>query len=515
MLNKNLKDKLVKNSLWAISVSVINKIGALVLTILLARYLLPEKYGIYSIVLSIAMIFYTFSDLGVNSTLLRYISHSETREKNKLYAYYNYIFKIKITLTAITASILFITAYPLSFYIFRNEDLFVPLLISAAYITFFTLESFYTTIYYAFNKVKYVIIKETASQIIKITLALLVFYLISSTYYLVGIFSSFALASAITLAFLIYYSHKIGSKMYKKPKENVSIDKKRIKKFIKYLTIASISTVFFAFADSIIMGFFLNPEYVGYYRAAFAFVIGVSTLILSPSALFLAYFTKIKEKEELNAFLNKLLKYFSIISVPITFGLLLVGKYFIRLFYGYSFLPSSSILYILSIIILPSIFVNIFILLFSAREKTNIPAKLMIKTTIVNIVLMIILINALLIISPLWATRGAAIAIAISFLYYFIISWAEIKKNFNMKLDFFLSKPLLSAVFMYFSTLLIFSNVGDMNLFYGILEVLTGVIIYFLVLFLFKGITKHDLFFISILFKKKSITKNNFVSNVN
>ena len=381
MLNKNLKDNLVKNSLWAILVSIINKMGALILTILLARFLLPEKYGIYSIVLSIAMIFYTFSDLGVNSTLLRYISNSEAREKSKLRAYSNYIFKIKITLTALTAAILFIAAYPLSFYVYKNGDLFVPLLISAVYITFFTLESFYATIFYAYNKVKYVIIKETANQIIKIALALLVFYLISTTYYLVGIFSSFALASVITLSFLIYYSHKIGSKVYKKNKENVKIDKKRIRRYIKYLTIASISTVFFAFADSIIMGFFLNPEFVGYYRAAFAFVIGVSTLILSPSALLLAYFTKIKKKEELNAFLNKLLKYFSIISIPLTFGLLLVGKYFIRLFYGYSFLPSASILYILSIIILPSIFVNIFILLFSAKEKTNIPAKLMIKTT--------------------------------------------------------------------------------------------------------------------------------------
>ena len=70
----SFKKNLLKNASWGFASSLANRAGGLIFTIILARFLLPEKFGIYSIVLSVSMLFFTFADLGVNSTFVRYIS---------------------------------------------------------------------------------------------------------------------------------------------------------------------------------------------------------------------------------------------------------------------------------------------------------------------------------------------------------------------------------------------------------------------------------------------------------
>ena len=499
MKEYSLKQRLIKNSFWSLSISLINKIGSLIFAVILARFLMPENFGIYSIALSIAVLVSTFADLGINSALVRFISYSLYKEKRKISAYYRYLLKIKFILAIVTSVFLLIAAYPLSFYVFKNANLFLPLLISSFYIFISAFDSFYVQIFYSIEKVGYASTREAISQIMRIIIALILFFLFSSEYYVSSIFVSLTITSIIMLVFSLYYSKKLLPALYKKTNEK--IDKMRVNRFIFFLTIASISAVLFSNIDSILLGLFVSPEYVGYYRAAFIFVAGLSSLILFPNIILLPILSKIGKLDKQRV-THQIIKYISIIAIPATFGIIVLGKYFIKILYGSSYLPASFLLYILSFLIFPIIITGILLPLFSSEEKTNIFANLIFFTSIINITLNIILIKALLPYSDFHATMGAAIAVLISWFYYFFATLYYVKKELHFSINFASSiRPLLASIAMFILLQIIAFYISDMSLILGIFLVILGVLVYLFFLFMFGGIKKKELEILKEIFK--------------
>ena len=104
MVEKNIRSRIIQSSFWNSSAGVINRIGSLVFTIILARMLMPERYGLYSLVFSVAMVFYTFADLGINQALVRYISYSLTHDKKNVNGYYLFLFRVKFLISLVAAA---------------------------------------------------------------------------------------------------------------------------------------------------------------------------------------------------------------------------------------------------------------------------------------------------------------------------------------------------------------------------------------------------------------------------
>ena len=486
----NLKKSIVKNSFWSFSATFINRMGSLIFTIILARFLMPEKYGIYSIVMSVAMILFTFSDLGVNQTLVRYVSLVFSSNKPKGASYYFYLLKLKFILTSGSALVLLLLAYPLSEYIFKNPLLFLPLLIVSGYIFIFSFEGFYAFLFYSIEKVKYVSIREFLSQFTRIFFVLFVIYFMSSTNQIVWIILALTLSSLIVLIFCFYFLKKIVPQLFKKT--NTQINKREVRKFVIYLTITSISGIFFSYVDSIMLGIFLLPEYVGFYRAAFSLIYGIIGFISFPILLLLAIFTKLNSKKTKKVF-EQAFRYLAIITIPSIFGLIILGRFFIKLFYGAAYLPSTLLLYILSPLIFIIVSINVLLSLFSAKGKPQIFAKLAVISSILNIILNFIFIKLFLLISPLWATAGAAIATLISWIFYFLILVYHIKKDLKFSISFnFLIRPLFSAIIMFFSLYFLISQFTNINLFLGIFFTLEGVLVYVVMMLLIKGIKREE-----------------------
>jgi len=74
----------IKNSFFIMLISFVAKIGALIFTIIVARLLMPELFGLYSIVLAVIMTFVLFSDLGIGDAIVRFISNLGEIERQKL-----------------------------------------------------------------------------------------------------------------------------------------------------------------------------------------------------------------------------------------------------------------------------------------------------------------------------------------------------------------------------------------------------------------------------------------------
>ncbi len=501
MKNKDLKERLIKNSFWSFGVIVINRVGMLIFTILLARLLMPEGYGIYSIVLSVAMIFYTFTDVGINQTLVRYISFALVEEKKKIPAYHRYLLKLKLILLFSSSLLLIILSYPLSFYIFKNGALFLPFLVSSFYIFILSLEGFYSQLFFSVERVEYLSIREILAQSGRIILVLFVVYFVIYSYQITGIFFLLFILYLLLLFFSLFYIKKLIPSIFQIPK--AGIDKKRVRKFVGYLTVVTVASVFLFSVNPIMIGIFLMPEYVGYYTVAFSLIHGVAGLLSFPNSILLPAFTKLNSSKKKIIF-NKTLKYLLSILVPSLFGLLVLGKYFIRLFFGYSYLPSVLPLYILSFLILPIICTNLFFSLFSAEEKPEVFAKPMIATCIINVVLNFLLIKSFLPFSNIMAIVGVAIATLISWFFYFFVSIRFLKKELKLKFSFeAISKPLIASLIMFFVLALSLSLMKDITLLFGIIEIILGAAVYLIVMLAIKGFTKEDLDLIKILIKKK------------
>lgn len=500
MSGESVKEGIVKNSFWSFINLIVNRFGSLILVIILVRMLMPEGYGLYSIVLSIAMIFFTFSHLGIDETLVRYLALAIKEDKRKIYAYHKYLLKIKFFLAVGSLIIFVLFAYPLAYYVFDEPRLFLPFLVAALYVFAYAFDNFYTHIFYSIEKVKYISIKELISQIFKIIFIAFIFYFVTVGNYIVAIFLMFAIVSLLMIFFNLFYLKRVFPDFFKKT--DVHINKKKLKKFIGFLTIATISAVFFSYIDAIMIGIFLSPEFVGYYRAAFSLVFSLATVFSFPNFVLLPYFTKMKERKTEEIF-GEVFRYICIVTIPAIFGLIVLGKYFVSLFYGSPYAPAVLPLYFLSVLIFPTVSIGLFLSYFSAEGKPEIFAKLILITCVINIFLNLFFIKLFLIYSPIWAIVGAGIATIIAWFIYFFASVYVMKKKFGLIVQLRETvKPIISGIVMFLIIAFGISLFNEINLITGIGLILLGMIVYLVMMLLLRGIVKRDFELVMLLIRR-------------
>ena len=72
----------IKNSGWTTATILVSKIGSLIFTIITARLLMPELFGLYSLALSTISLFALFSDLGIGQSLIKFVVSSRSEKKS-------------------------------------------------------------------------------------------------------------------------------------------------------------------------------------------------------------------------------------------------------------------------------------------------------------------------------------------------------------------------------------------------------------------------------------------------
>jgi len=223
------------------------------------------------------------------------------------------------------------------------------------------------------------------------------------------------------------------------------IDRKRILRFLSFLTIGSISGVVFAYVDSIMLGIFMAAEYVGFYRASYNIVIAIAGLAAIAGVLFPVFIQL--EGDDLNNAFQKVFKYSTILSFPFAFGLAFIAEPFVKVIYGSDYLPAVYPLYALSFLIITAT-TDFFGTMFNAKEKPEYPAMVIIVSMTLNVIL-----NYFLILK--FGMIGAAVATVIS-TYFNFVSLSILSKRV---LDIFpalssIYKPLFSSLamvaFLYF-----------------------------------------------------------------
>jgi len=487
-MKKTLSQKIAKDSFYNFSTTLISRIGAVVFTIILTRILAPEQFGIYSLVLSMVFLLVMVIDTGINTALLKFVGNGGDRKSS---AYFRHILGLKLKFALAASVVVVVLAYPLSKFVFQKEGMVIPLLIGSIYLILLAAESFFTLIFYVFSEVKFVLVKETLSQTLRIALIFLIPLIALKTNYVSASLIALNCSLITVVLFLFFLARKRYPNLFKK--EDLSIDKTNVIKFISYVTLGGLSAMFFSYIDILMIGIMVSDaSYAGFYRAATTVVFGVAGL-LSFGNVLLPRFVKIKNKDLENG-LNRILKYILVLSVPASIGLLIIGKYILRVFYGYGYLDANYSMIFLSLLLIETPITATLYALLSAKGKPEIYTKASTMALIANVILNFIFISWFLRYSLSWAIAGAALATLISRLLYLVIMTKKTKDLFKIKLNYgLIIKPLIASLVMAVALIYYINSVSDMDAITGVIAIVIGIAVYFVSILILRGITWEDL----------------------
>lgn len=413
----------IKNSFYQFLSNLVTKGGSLIFTIIIARLLMPELFGLYNLALSTILFFYIFSDLGSNQALIYYVSKKLGEKKEgKARGYLKTIFTIKIILTLVSVIALLLFADVLSD-VYYKKPLFLALMAGGLYIFFSSIQSLLVSVFYSKNNFKTPFIKDIFFQALRIILIpIIIFFLIKKMdignsvvlFYIILSMSTIYLLSVLFLLSRLKKTLEIKTKTIKlSSKEN-----KGVIKFISGLSLLSLSPIFFGNMDKIILGYFVSTEFIGYYSAAFNIITSLAPLIVFSDILF-PIFTRMKDKRAKMAF-EKTLRLTFILSLLIFFGIFLFADQIISIIFGAEYLAAAPLLRFSSLLLiffpLSEIFSNYLI----SRGQVSKVSTLIVLTLILTAILSFVIPYLLLDQGFYIITVGVILAMIIGRLFYLI-----------------------------------------------------------------------------------------------
>jgi len=358
----------VKNSVYQFSTTLIMKIGGLIFVIILARLLMPELFGLYSLALSTIILFATFSDLGIGTALIRFISKELYKKKPNIKGYYDYLIKIKFVLILLSSLVLISSAYWIS-NIYYNKTIFYALLAGGLYIFVTSIMGFFSGLYQAFHNFKKPLIKESIFQISRLIIVPLI-VLLSLNFSEEILFLNIILA--LSFCYLIALLFLVIKKPVLKGKELNKKQKKQVNKFILPLSVTVLSVVFFSYIDMIMLGHFVDSEFIGYYSVAFSLV-GSLVAFLSFSTVLLPIFSRLGGKRLERGF-KKSIKIIIPISLVIIFFTVLLAPFIIKVIYGVEYSSSTLLLRMLALLVFSGPLTAIYATYFISKGNTKLIA---------------------------------------------------------------------------------------------------------------------------------------------
>lgn len=469
---------LFKNISWVTSSQVVVNLCAFLWTILIARYLGVNDYGILSFAISFTVLLGMGTDIGMSTFATREIS----QDKSKTKKYVNNILPFKIVLSI---ALFFITALLLYLLGYNRLVIEVALLISIETI-FICMIKFIGGVFQAHENQKYNSIGEIIASIL-----LLAFSSIS-VYFDLGLI---AVAVSYMLAYLFFLIH-----MVIKMNAHCGIPKFEFDfKFWKTTAIKSIPfglSIFFYtvyFSIDVVMIQFLAGDYAtGIYNSAYKIVSVFAAFYVIYQYVIFPLMSKLyaENTDMLKLSFIESFKYSLLILLPLSIGVYFYSPYIIDLIYSSEYALASSVMQIL-IWTVVFLFINgVASSLLNSIGKELSVTKIYLVAAVFNIVL-----NYMMI--PIYSYNGAAITTVLSEILIFVLMMYSISKT-EYKADWSLintcAKLIISGIIL--AVVLYWINVSIW------LAIPIGLVVYLVALVLTRSIDDTDKYIIKEILKR-------------
>ena len=383
-----------------------------ILTVLLARLLDPDGYGLFYLSLSILGSVQLLGRLGIPKSAARYITEYKEQDPSQIRHIIVFSLVLNVGLLAFVSFALILSAEWIAEFM-GEPELTLLLLIGVLHIIFAALKSYSRSILQGFEAIKPAAITYAVDNSTRLLLAV---GLVVLGYGAVGALVGYVLAHVIGTVLGLGY---IYSRFYRSLESGVvkSGIRRRITEYSVSLAGTDTATVLDKRVDTILVGFFVGPIGVAYYtigKQVISFVkTPISALGFSISPTIEAERAKGNPDTAVKLY-EEALSHSLLLYIPAAAGLILVAEPLVELVFGTDYLGAVLVLQILALyVVLKSVTsLTSHTLDFLGRARERAIIKLI--SAVLNILLNILLI-------PRYGVPGAALATVITFsLYTFV-----------------------------------------------------------------------------------------------
>ncbi len=503
---------LAKSSIIIFIGLFLSKALSYIFRMIIARYMRPEIYGLFTISTAVTEVFGAVFTLGLAGGVIRYVSiYRGKNDQAKL----NYIIKTTVTwgaISGITGGILLlILSKFISTSIFHNSKLYLFLIFFSIVIPLSVLGIIFLSIIQSYEKMKwYIFIRNVLFNFVELVViilgVLLYFFYFNKNDYIFTytiIISYIAGSLAIFAPAFFYCRYKIKEIFHKyELAREIKIGlRKELFIYSGPLIFAGFVTLLFSWTDSFMIGIYKDATSVGIYNVA----IPIALLLNIAPQLFLYLLLPLitKEYARENHYLVKestkqVGKWIFILNIPIFIIILIFPGTIINVLFGPDYLPAQWPLRFLIVGLLFSSTLTVSENLLSMKGRSKTVLSNLVIVAILNVIL-----NAILIPIPnifgldnSQGLVGASIATMFSYITWSLLTLITAKKYTGI---IPLKRKMLTiAIISLFPALIIFSikNMFPKNIFILILEGILFVFIYMLMIFITGCLDKNDLMII-------------------
>jgi O-antigen/teichoic acid export membrane protein len=399
------KQKIFKEASLLFSSKFISAIFAFLYTVLMARYLGSENFGVISYALAFTGIFAIFADFGLQNLSIREISRRKNSKK-----YFENLLGIKVISSLATATFTLIITILFNY---PFEKTFVVLSI-VIYMILNSFNGFYYAVHQAFQNYKYLSIFYLLNNVLMLLLVIVGIYFNTGIIY-------YAIIYAVSSLVVFLFNFKIILNYFGRFKLDFEFKllKEIFNESISFLLVGLFVVIYFKI-DSVMISFMMGDYYVGLYNASYRIIDGLTYIL--PSVIFSLVYPKMSKNYNIKDALRKLYKKVLLISFFVglcaSLFVTLFSKEIILMIYGLEYLGSVSSLKILVWAFFVICISSITSGMLTAVNKQKIVAYSTGVGAFINVILNLILIPAYGLSGAAFATLATEVVGFFIYIYY-------------------------------------------------------------------------------------------------
>ncbi|MCK4533156.1 lipopolysaccharide biosynthesis protein [bacterium] len=472
--NETLSKKVIHGGIWMFFLRITTRVLSLVSTVILARVLLPEDFGIMGIALLSIATLETFSQTGFDRALV---------QKNKGIKGYLDTAWVCLLMRGVIISIGLFLLAPLVGIFFRAPRVINIIRVIALAQLFKGAANIGVVYFQKELDFKKKFLYQTGSSLVSVVVTLSLVFILRNVWALVyG-----AVAGSLTQLVLSYLIHPY------RPKFKFDFNKaKELFGFGKWIFIATILVFILTKGDAALVGKVIGITALGFYSMAYKFSNFSCTEIahVISQVSFPAYSKLQNNLSQLKKAYFKVLQMVAFISIPLAGGLFIFTPEFVNIFLGQKWIPMISTMKVLCIFGAIRSILNSFGSLFNGVGKPIIGAKI----SIFNLAILSVIIFPL---TVKFGIIGTAWSVLISHLSSCILGIREAQKLLKFSYFHFFKiifLPIGSTTILYFIIGIIKQYIFykyNLNCFFIIITI--SVLLYCLLFYLLNKVIRCEL----------------------
>lgn len=333
MFHHQEKSSATKDTLSSLFGVMGTAILGLTFTVLAARLLKPELFGVYSTLVAFVTIIATIGDLGLTSAIMSLVPKKGAKSAQYLSTISWMILSVSILISIVSI----ICAY------FTNINVFYVGILASIYIV----QSLFLAVFNAKRKFIFNSLTQIIDSFLKLSLTLYFIYYWGGSIHLLLIANIISSVISVVLANFFDASVLSTKPLFKHVGE--------ILDFSKWVAFSRIFTLGISRIDIILLNFLASSYYAGIYSATARFGLLFTLLSVAIGNVANQRMSTIKSKSHLLILTKKLLVIFSLISMMMVL-VAIFSKPLIFLIYGSEYLDSAPVLVALTLAMIPYVF---------------------------------------------------------------------------------------------------------------------------------------------------------------